>query len=415
MPIIRASARKYKKSSQFLGIKNRGGKYFTGQEQSSERPNGLTQQEIKNPDIIPIEKRKNFPQVITPDTYISIFDGQTLQEEGVSKDDDVIWGLLKLQPNVALNKRDLNPANHDWYIENPEVEAKSKAKERRKKNRALKYVDEAAISKQQTFLVFVSSEHGKVNVNPRILSPDRIYTEAVDAAEEYPESAVAFFEGKDPLIKKKVGILELMSYEIIKERNNAYYDGSTFLGTNLTEVGNFLDAPENAPTRDKLFKLLSKAKNGGKDYKRSQKELDSIQAGEIIDRAKIAYADDEYQKAKDLLNKINGYELDDATQQKFDNLNKKVLEAMTSNDDIPNYDKLGSLDINHNSTTISPAYNTGTDSDANFDDIEEKTTNESWEDMSLEEIRSFLRSKKISGWKKTMSKMELIEHYENNK
>ncbi|MCF7885215.1 MAG: hypothetical protein K9M80_01865 [Candidatus Marinimicrobia bacterium] len=391
---IRASSRKYKKEKMYLGIKEENGRFITGQEKSKDRPDGLTQQEIMNPDLIPNEKRKKYSFVITPDTYISIHDGQKIALEGENQEDDALWGLLKLQPNVAINKAEHNPAKHDWYIEDPIKNEEVKRKVRSFKHKATTMVDEATTSRQTTFLIYASNEFGRVSHNPRNMTPDRIYNTAYDIAEEYPEKTIEFFENKNTSIKKKTAVLELISYEIITKRNDQYFDGPSYMGSNLKELLDYLEHPEHAATRDKLFKMLNKKKTGSKDFSLTQEESESSEAAQYIKEAKIAFADDNIDKAQTLINEAKTKKMNPEVRKDFENIFQKIFEKSTMKDTADLSEDFGKA----NGTTD--------------EQINQAVPNI---EMTKSEIIEILRSKpNLKGWDTNMSKQKLVDFYHDN-
>ena len=384
MKIVRAHSRKYKNGRQYLGIVEDNGRFITGQEKSKDNPDGLTQEEMKNPDLIPAEKRKKYPRVITPDTYLAIHDGQKLDPEGEDSETDAIWGLIKLQPNIALTKEKLNPSIHDWYIEDPRNDEAVKQKRRRIKNKATTYVDKVSTAELTTFLIYASNELNRITSPPQNMNPDRIYNVSYDIAEEYPQETVKFFENKDESMKKKIAVLELITYNIVTKQNNQFFDGPTYLGSNIKELTDFIEDPKHAATKDKFFKQLHKAKTGSEDYSLTKEEVESTEASQLIKNAKVKYADNEVEKAAELLNQAKQLKMNSETKKDYDAIFKKVFDSSSQNvsDDLKtSFDKKGS---------------------ENFD----STSN--LEDKDIEEIRSLLRSKKIKGWTKNMSKQELI-------
>jgi len=398
--IIRASSRKYKKEKQYLGIREDNGKFITGQEKSHENPDGLTQEEMKNPDLIPPEKRKKYPRVITPNTYLTIYDGQKLMPEGTDLDEDALWGLIKLQPNIALSKAEHNPSVHDWYIEDPVKNEEIKHKKRRIKNKATSYIDDVSTSRLTTFLIYASNVLDRITAAPQNMSANRIYNVAYDIAEEFPVETVKFFENKDEEMKRKTSILELITYGIVEKRGNYFYDGPTYLGSNINELLDYLDNSEHAATRDKFFKQLHKKKTGSKDYNLTQEEAESTEANQLIKDAKIAYADEDIEKATELLNKVKTKRMNDQTHKEFEIFYKKVFDYSTLKD-------TNDMSVRFDGTSSMSDSKTVMNTD---DEVVSKIPNTS---MSIEEIRSFLRSNKIKGWTKNMSKEELIQLFLN--
>ena len=404
--VIRASSRKYKKEKQYLGIREENGKYITGQEKNPDNPDGLSQEEMKNPDLIPPEKRKKYPRVITPNTYLTIYDGQKLMPEGTDPEEDAIWGLIRLQPNIALSKESHNPSVHDWYIEDPIKNEEIKHKKRRIKNKATSYIDEVSTSRLTTFLIYASNVLDRVTSAPQNMSANRIYNVAYDIAEQHPSETVKFFENKDEAVKRKTSVLELITYGIIEKKGNYYYDGPTYLGSNINELLDYLNDPEHAATRDKFFKQLHKKKTGSKDYNLTQEEAESTEAIQLIKDAKIAFADDDIDKATELLNKAKTKKMNDQTRKEYESFYVKVFNYSTKKDT----DEM-KMDFNGTSSYSHGEFSSDQNGLAiNDEDVVPKTPNTS---MSIEEIRSFLRSNKIKGWTKNMSKEELIELYLN--
>jgi hypothetical protein len=398
--IIRASSRKYKKEKLYLGIREDNGKFITGQEKSHENPDGLTQEEMKNPDLIPPEKRKKYPRVITPNTYLTIYDGQKLMPEGTDLEEDALWGLIKLQPNIALSKAEHNPSIHDWYIEDPVKNEEIKHKKRRIKNKATSYIDDVSTSRLTTFLIYASNVLDRITAAPQNMSANRIYNVAYDIAEEFPAETVKFFENKDEEIKRKTSILELITYGIVEKRGNYFYDGPTYLGSNINELLDYLDNSEHAATRDKFFKQLHKKKTGSKDYNLTQEEAESTEANQLIKDAKIAYADENIEKATELLNKVKTKRMNDQTHKEFESFYKKVFDYSILKD-------TNDMSVSFDGTSSMSDSNIEMNTD---DEVVSKVPNTS---MSIEEIRSFLRSNKIKGWTKNMSKEELIQLFLN--
>lgn len=368
--------KKYKVNGQRLFIPVKNGQFITGQERSEKRPNGLTQQEIKNPDLIPAERRPAL--VITPDNAYSLKISNNMNLDEQTPYMEAIRGLIELQQNIAPSKEEYNPAVHDWFIFDKSKEAKSKQVKFKNTKRAWDLVEDSAIARQKTLLLYANTRVDGHALYPDTMSVDDIYNAAVSLAQKEPDLVVEFFS-KDKKVQQEVAILELIHNNVISSRNGHYYDGQNYLGSNNKEVIDYFNNPQNASTRDRLFKKLSVKKSGSMENGQTQQDLDSIAAASMLEQAKVRFVDEEYQEALDIIKDAQSKMINQDMREQLDKWKQKILATISGEMTNPAA-KNDSVDL---------------------------------QEMNEEGIRTFFRKTGVKGWNNKMTKKELIDYYKN--
>lgn len=369
--ILITEKKKYKEAGQRLGIPGKNGMFLTGQHKSKENPNGLSQQEIKNPDIIPPERRPAY--VITPDTYLKITHMRSLDDD--DPETEAIRGLLPFQSNIAMSKKEYNPALHDWYIANPVKDEEEKSSKLKATKRAWDKVQSSSETKQKTLLLFANTRISGHSIQPKALNADNVYNLCVDLAQQHPGVVNEFFDTKNNQVQAEISILELIHYGILRQHQMHYYDGNNFVGRNAKEVLDYLNDPKNVGTKDRLFKILNQKKTGSIDNAAREIEVESFAAESLLQEAKASYVDENYDDSLSKVKKAISLNLDDETREKVESFRLKVLEAITGNKE------KNALDL---------------------------------QNMSESAIKTFFKKSGIRGWKQDMTKEELIKVYKSS-
>lgn len=370
---------KAKETGMLISPPHKNGFYLTGQHANENNPNGLTQEEIKNPDKIRPERFNEFGYVISVDTYMRITNNQKINPEG-NASERAIWGLIQYQPHIAKSRSEVNPSKHDFYIDDPVQREDDKYKQYKKKKKATDLVDDAGLERQKTLLIYASSQQEGLVADPRNMSPSQIYNRAMEIAETSTDIVTKFFDNKDQDVQAEIAMLELVTYDIISKDSKGFWDGKNFLGENIKQVTDFLNDPIHAATRDRLFKGLSNKKNNSYTSSTKTSNERDYEAEEYLKSAKIAFAEGDIDKALSYIGNGQTIEMSKSLNKKFDEFHNKILNSTTKN-----------------------AAATSEQKDVNLNE------------MSAEEIKSYFRKNKITGWKNNMNKDELIEVFTSNK
>jgi hypothetical protein len=291
---------------------------------------------------------------------------------------DAINCLIPFQPNIAKSEQEYNPAIHDWFIYDKDIEVKSKSKNFKVSKQAWDFVEDATTSRKKTLLLYANTRVSGYTVYPETMSEEEIYNSAVELANKHSELVVEFFTA-DKGVQQEVAILELIHNSVITQRNGHYYDDNNYLGSNNKEVIDYLNNPANASTRDRLFKKLRMKKSNGLDNSQTQKDIDTMAAENMLDQAKVRFVDGQYQESLDIIKEAKSKMISGEMMEKLEKWKIKVLKALTGDD--------GEKSAMDNDTEI---------------DLKE---------MDVSEIHSYFRKQGIKGWNQKMTKQELIDHY----
>lgn len=235
--------------------------YVTGQHFIPGAKEGLTKDEIEDPNKISAAKSKKYPFVIQANYIYNIRHMQSLDlstdESGeyINAKDKAMYDFYKLQTVVAESKSKFIPdSEHIFYLEDLELEAQEEittvdrwyeAMSKVKTNTSLTVMYDLALFLNH----YIKNFYLDPDKTPKMLLEKRIY----DACKTNPDDVLRFFEDG---AEETLFILKLARYGIIRRSNSAYYDGEKYLGSQISEVITLLHKKEGEEFKEKWGRLL---------------------------------------------------------------------------------------------------------------------------------------------------------------
>jgi hypothetical protein len=221
--------------------------------------NNLTVDEMTGKKALTNEKAKKFPFVINPETAYAIIHGRRLnlntKEDGtpVFYPDWAFYNWLKYIPEVAQSEKDIIPTKHILYLLDKEQEAKVKIDKRKQFFKAMKLIDSLSFAELADVALLLNYYVPGFNVNVQTLSKTMLEEKIGEACELHSEHIMKYSEDG---AKEDLFYLRLYSTGIISKRENAFYDGSQYLGNTLSDLKMFINKKENDSYKSKWTRLL---------------------------------------------------------------------------------------------------------------------------------------------------------------
>lgn len=264
--------------------------YLTGQHidpRDESTKNNLTANKMLGKEPLTELEKERFPFVLNPDMerIYGIVDGTnynlTLDEKGkpIFPEQYVManW-MMKYVPEVAKNSSSVIPDKHFFYIEDRYEEAVANVSKKDKIFDAMSIIRKMAVEQLRDLALllnyYVKSFHVNVNLSETLLK-EQLYTQC----ETTPDFVLKF---KEKGVQDDLYFLKLAYHGIIQYREGAYYDGSKFLGTTLTDLKTFVSTKENSDIAAKWNRTLS-SKIGDTRYVVPTKDSETSNVGRTYD------------------------------------------------------------------------------------------------------------------------------------
>ena len=144
----------------------------------------------------------------------------------------------------APSKKAYNKKKHIFYVEDKELEAEEELVEFDEAFEAEKFLREGSTSRWKEAVMLLNFEVKEYNLNPDVLSESMIKKIALEGAKKYPKVIMKLTnENSEALLFS----LKLLKNRIIEKRNGSdFYHGSTYIGTTIESLMDFIDKPSNA-------------------------------------------------------------------------------------------------------------------------------------------------------------------------
>lgn len=270
--------------------------YLTGQHVDARKPltrDNLTTEEMRGEKILSEAKALKFPFVINPKDFVFVFNLQTLilsrYEDGtaVSPKDIAIFNFVRnYVPQVAPEKKDVNPGTHFFYIEDKEAEAKVYISQEDKIFEAEKLIrDQCTIGEYKDVIMLLNYHVQNFSLDVETSTDSRLKAELIKLCKKEPEAIISCFGDK---AKQELYILKLLNNHIISKSDNSFYDGTFFIGDNLDEMRKFMDGTNETNQKyvSKWSKLLAQAEGRMPDSSALKSKTDN--GGAPIDEVMVS-------------------------------------------------------------------------------------------------------------------------------
>ena len=162
----------------------------------------------------------------------------------------------------ALSKKDYNKKKHIFYVEDKEMEAEEDLVEFDMAYEAEKFLREGSTSRWKEAVVLLNYEVKEYNLDPDILSDNMIKKIALEGAKKYPKVIMKLTdENSEGLLFS----LKLLKNRIIEKRNGSdFYHGTTYIGTTIDSVIDFINKPSNATLVTKWSQQVAPPQKGNR-------------------------------------------------------------------------------------------------------------------------------------------------------
>lgn len=182
---------------------------------------------------------------------------------------------------VSPTLHDASPAEHLFYIDDPEEQAVFNIDKQANVAKAYGYVSSIAENEKKLHdLAFF------VNINPMGKSHNVVLSALYKKANDGPTSIIKFFQKGT---KNLLFVRKLLHAGVITKTKGSYYDGETFVGHNEAEAVNFVSNPDNSAIVDRWGVILNEKHGITVGTEESHKTWDVTIDGETrsLDRASI--------------------------------------------------------------------------------------------------------------------------------
>jgi hypothetical protein len=228
--------------------------YITGQEQRSDRPDGLTKEQIEKkkplteaqmkafpyPILIDPEKRGSLPLYKKRTFDLSTDDkGNYVRKDHLAYYKFIIEGLDQV---VAPNKGSVDSTKHLFYLNDPQKEASKRVRAKREVFKMTEMVMNKLDSISYYELILTLNFNTNDNYHFSNVSTDVIEDFIFDSCEKHPDLVKSHFTDKG---QRELFVLKLL-HEIVFYRNATFHDkNDKFLGNSIAEVLSMMSKKEN--------------------------------------------------------------------------------------------------------------------------------------------------------------------------
>ena len=289
--------------------------YLTGQHIDPSIPatkNRLTVDEMLGKKMLSDEKAIKYPFIINPETGVKIMHMERLNITGGEEGSPVNaaeWAkycfLVGYCSFIAFSKKEVIAEKTYFYMEDLEKEAAEEIEEIDLIFEAQKCIREkTSIRGWREVGMMLNYKIQNFSVNVDTLSDVRLKKELLDACEEHPEEVISCFKED---AKEDLQVFKLVRYGILENKNGAYYEGNTIVGTSLDTLKLYMKSnnPENQKFVSKWFKLLLEKE--GRISKGIEKKVQSNTETSEVELKDKAINDMSFEEMKDYAGKIKKY------------------------------------------------------------------------------------------------------------
>ena len=258
--------------------------FLTGQHIDPRDPDtagNLTLEEMRGQAPLSPEKSKKFPFIIKPDGRINLKHRDkydlTKNEKGefVNPKDAAMYNLVRnFTWFIAKDRKSFKPKKDYFYLNDPIAEAEVRVKESAEAYEAEKYVREN-LTDEGLFdtALLLSYKVAGFMYDPKEKNVVLVKDAILKLCKEDPKAVLST---GDKGSKEDLFILKLSLHGIISRRGTDFYDGSKFLGGDLTAVKKEMKLEENTALVSKWSRLLSNIEGrvpGEKETSNKKEEL----------------------------------------------------------------------------------------------------------------------------------------------
>jgi hypothetical protein len=235
-----------------------------------------------------------------------------------------MYDLLVLSGEWAIGKHQYEGDKGKFvgYLEDKQVEAQFKNKQRDERFEAEKLVREMPLEDYRKVAMMLNTLLPVFNMNVDVVTPDEVKEAILEACEISPDIVKMCFEKYNPGVTFEYFIVECLHYGVLNKKvNGDIFDGSEFIGSSVNDVRKYIEKKDNEYRKSKWAKALN-VRKGLKVVETSDvnQELQMVQATKLaffdndIEAAKIALS--ELEKAYPNNENIEGFKARIATTSK---------------------------------------------------------------------------------------------------
>ena len=245
--------------------------YITGQQfiPNVTKPDEfLTKDEMTGKKPLTAKKMALFPFVINPLDQYNIVHGMTLDlstdDEGrvVNPKDKAIFTFLKLQEFIAPSKSEYRKSKHYFYIDDREAQAEKEVRQMKTEFVAQQFIykNTTGDNLKNIGLLLGYYIKGFPGTFPGF-TDTMILGKLLQAAKEHPAEVMRCDTEE---AKNELFVLRLVNENLLKHRQDGFFDGGTFLGSTPMEAFIALNKKENELILSRCTQGLMKKEEGGR-------------------------------------------------------------------------------------------------------------------------------------------------------
>lgn len=254
---------------QFTVIKDRNGKFLTGQQDVLTEKQMLGQDPItaKNKELL---QMGNEPYIINPETTYALVNGRRFdlsytEDKGgrtyVNPKDYAEYNFFILQPEVVFNRKEFKKHSTFFYVEDQEKEAEIELTKLDIEFEAMQFVkSNTSIRRLKDIALLLNHLVRGVNINPDVLSITRLQSLIYQQCKENPEQVLLCRGAEGDLHAEKLFALKAMQIGEIAFVSGSYFYGKNrekFIGDSFESVLSWLKNKENSTMVQRLGSLVA--------------------------------------------------------------------------------------------------------------------------------------------------------------